>query len=77
MRKNMEKQEAVYDKWNPNDPYVTSVAIQTETNPHYVWRCYSRGDIIPKLGSDLKILSINTAKNVYNFKKGKLEEVVK
>ncbi len=71
----MEKTKIVYERWNPNSDYVSHVAIQTEANPPYVWRCYGKGETLPTLGTDMAILPIKAARNLFDFQEGKLEQV--
>ncbi|MBS3077413.1 hypothetical protein J4233_04020 [Candidatus Pacearchaeota archaeon] len=70
------KIQVIYEGWNPNQEGVTHVAIRTETNPPYIWRAYFKGETIPTLGDDMLIAPIKAARNVFDFKEGKLAEVV-
>lgn len=77
----MTKTEVIYDgeRYNPNREEVTHVAIQSETNPPYVWRTYktSNETNLPKLGKDLVLMPIRAARNLFDFKEGKLVEVAR
>ncbi len=72
----MAKTKVIYNVWNPNSTYVENVAIQTESNPPYVWRCYSKFETLPKLGSDMILLPIKAARLLFDFQESKLEKKV-
>ena len=58
---------------------VTFVAIQTETQPPYVFATYStrHTEDLPKLSEDMLIISTDQAKRLFDFKKGNLADLVR
>ena len=75
----MNKTEIVYDEriGNPNSDKVTSVTIQTDAIPPYVFRTYNdEGDELV-LPSEFVTLSIESARRLFDFKEGNLEGIVK
>jgi len=71
------KTKVIYDKWNPNEEGATFVAIQTENNPPYVWRVYFKGELLPNLPHDMLMAPIRAARNLFDFKEGKLADIVR
>ena len=61
------------------DPYsfgVTHLAIQTETNPPYVWNTYGLAEVdvqenIKALPKDMLFISLENAKRLFDLKKVK------
>ena len=77
----MNKTEILYDTriGNPNLDSVTYVAIQTDTLPPYVFITYNthdEGDLLV-LPNEFLTIPIETAKRLFDFKEGNLEEMVK
>ena len=75
----MNKTVVVYESKNPFQEGVTHIAIQTETQPPYVWATYfcPRGDSLPRLGDDMLVISADQARHLFDFKQGNLDELVR
>lgn len=73
----MRKTPCIYENHNPNGKGVAFVAIQTDTVPPYVWATYGRGELAPKLCGSMTIMSIEAARNVFDFKEGKLADIAR
>lgn len=70
----MAKTKVIYSSKNPNYDWVKYIAIQTESNPPYVWATYGgRRENVPNLPEDLVVLPIKAARNIFDFQEGKLE----
>ena len=69
----------VYEGQDPNQKGVTYVAIQTETQPPYVWATYftRHQEDLPKLGKDMLVLPVKHAQELFDFKKGNLADLVR
>jgi len=76
---NYQKTPVVYEREDPNQQGVTFVAIQTETQPPYVWAVYftRHQKDLPKLEVDILILPVEQAQKLFDFKKGNLAELVR
>ena len=72
------KTTVIYDEKDPNGEGVTHVAIQTEARIPYVWATYSVRDRteLPALGTDMLVVPKETAKRMFDFKKGNIENLV-
>ena len=73
------KTPVIYEGKDPNQSGVTFIAIQTQTQPPYVWETYSirHREDLPKLGNDMLVLPVEQAKKLFDFKKGNLADLVK
>jgi len=72
----MTKTLVIYDTEDPYRKGIDHIAIQTETNPPYIFATYHKTRVPKSLGSDMLLLSIEQAKKLFKFKKGSLVELV-
>mgnify|MGYP001598005878 CR=1 FL=1 len=75
---NYQKTPVIYEGKDPNQEGVTFVAIQTETQPPYIFEIYSarnRRDL-PKLKEDIVVLPVEQARRLFDFKEGNLADLV-
>ena len=75
---NYQKTPVIYEGKDPNQKGVTFVAIQTETQPPYIFEIYStrnRRDL-PKLKEDIVVLPVEQARRLFDFKEGNLADLV-
>lgn len=75
---NETKTTIIYENHDPNQSGVTFVAIQTETQPPYVWATYfiKHREDLPRLSKDLLIVPVEQAKKLFDFEKGTLADLV-
>ena len=76
----MTKTIVLYDKKDPTYVGVRHVAIQTETQPPYVFQVYMtsfREDLPRSLPSDILLISVDQARKLFNFQKGNIADVVR
>jgi hypothetical protein len=72
------KKLAIYDTGkDPVRKGVTHVAIQTQATPHYVFATYLDGQQRLTSTSDIKVIPLGTALCEYEFRPGKISEVVR
>jgi hypothetical protein len=72
----MAKIQALYGEWDPTGDWVTHIAIQTESNPHYVVRTYSRFDKLPSgLPDGMKLVPKEAADKLFEFKRGEISRL--
>jgi len=74
----MPKTRVIYANYNPNLKGVTHVAINALEQPPFVFSTYrvvTESDL-PSLPKDIPILSIEAARALFEFKEGKLAELV-
>lgn len=72
-------QNTAYRILDPDLPGVTFVAIQTQTEPPYVWATYftrDRGEL-PKLPEDLLVLPVAEAKSLFEFRECSIADLVR
>ena len=71
------KTPVIYEEQDPTQEGVTFVAIQTETEPPYVWAAYFiRREDIPRLGEDMLVIPVKLADRLFDFQKGSINELV-
>lgn len=73
----MERTKVIYEHYNPNDERAKYVAIQTQFSIPYVWACYYCKESVPSFNEDLVVLPINPARKLFDFKAGKIADIVK
>ena len=72
----MNRLKVIYDGWDPTREHVTHICIQTETTPPYVFRTYGRFEELPPQARDMMLVTANAARNVFDFQKGTIADVV-
>nr|MBA4405390.1 hypothetical protein [Nanoarchaeum sp.] len=74
-----QKTQVIYENINPYQIGVRFVVIQTDTEPPYVFTTYSERNRLdlPDLGPNMVIVPINQAKRLFDFREGRLDELVK
>lgn len=79
MKMDENKTTVLYDARDPYISGITFLAIQTESKQPYVWCTYTVKNIteLPKLGTDMLVLSISEAKQQFNFKKGNIGDLAR
>ena len=69
----MSKTKIVYYAKDPFQKGVKYLAIQTESDPPYVWECWASLVNVPKLGDDMLLIKLEHALKLFEFKEVKVK----